>query len=326
MKIEDILNLTEGTLSNNPKVQAIESATVFQSKVEHGDLFFSSNQEEIEQAIENGAYAIVYDDDSIQRKDAEIAWIKVSDIQLAAFKLIRYVIIKKEAQFFLVSEHELTFLKMILTHKTNIDFIPNDWRKAFEQILNTAGTLYVGTDKELMKLIKPDVQKLERDVDGYVVSDTLFKTTFKVGGFVYQEKDFIPFHLEYLLRVIHFCDANALPYDLERLRYTKHFTPVFIDGQLNTARSNQSDKVAIFTDNITDIVEAREYIKRSNNWVKGIVLTPPKTKVPGIDRPHWFENEEEVREILKNTLFNYAFIYNADKSILNTIKKTYSLF
>ena len=326
MKIEDILNLTEGVLTNTPQVQAIESATVYQSKVEHGDLFFSSNQEEIDQAIDNGAYAIIYDDDSIIKKDDEIAWIKVSDIQLAAFKLIRYVILKKEAQFFLTSEHELTFLKMILTHKTNISFIPNDWRKAFEQILNTDGTLYVGTDKELMKLIKPDVKKLERDVDGYVVFDTLFKTTFKVNGFVYQEKDLIPFHLEYLLRVIHFCDANSLPYDIERLRYTKHFTPVFIDGELNTARSNQSDKVAIFTDNIPDIVEAREYIKRSNNWVKGIVLTPPKTKVPGIDRPHWFENEEEVREILKNTLFNYAFILNADKSILNTIKEEYSLF
>ena len=326
MKIEDILNLTEGTLTNTPKVQAIESATVFHSKVEHGDLFFSSNQEEIDKAITNGAYAIVYDNDEIIKNDEEIAWIKVTNLQLAAFKLIRYVIIKKEAQFFLLSEHELTFLKMIVTHKTTIDFIANDWRKAFEQILNSDGTLYVGTDKELMKLIKPDVQKLEREVDGYPVFDTLFKTTFKVGGFVYQEKELIPFHLEYLLRVIHFCEANALPYDVERLRYTKHFTPVFIDGQLNTARAGQSDKVAIFTDNIPDIVEAREYIKRSNNWVKGIVLTPPKTKVPGIDRPHWFESEEEVREILKNTLFNYAFIYNADRSILHTIKEEYSLF
>ena len=326
MKIEDILNLTEGILSNTPQVQAIESATVFHSKVEHGDLFFSSDQEEIEKAITNGAYAIVYDNDEIVKNDDEIAWIKVTNLQLAAFKLIRYVIIKKEAQFFLLSEHELTFLKMIVTHKTTIDFIANDWRKAFEQILNSDGTLYVGTDKELMKLIKPDVQKLEREVDGYPVFDTLFKTTFKVGGFVYQEKELIPFHLEYLLRVIHFCEANALPYDVERLRYTKHFTPVFIDGQLNTARAGQSDKVAIFTDNIPDIVEAREYIKRSNNWVKGIVLTPPKTKVPGIDRPHWFESEEEVREILKSTLFNYAFIYNADRSILHTIKEEYSLF
>jgi len=326
MKIEDILNLTEGTLSNKPKVQAIEAATVYYSKVEHGDLFFSSNQEEIDQAIANGAYAIVYDEDSIVRKDEEIAWIKVSDIQLAAFKLIRYVIIKKEAKFFLLSEHELSFLKMILLHKGNISFIAHDWRKAFEQILNSDAGLFVGADKELMQLIQPDIKKLDREVEGYPISDTLFKSTFKVDGYVYQEKDLIPFHLEYLLRVVHFCKTQDLPFSVDRIKYTKHFIPVFIDGNLQSTKASKSDKVAIFTDNISDITKAREYVMRSNMWVKSIVLTPPKTKVPGIDRPHWFESEEEVRELLKNTLFNYAFIYNADKSILNTIKEEYSLF
>ena len=326
MKIEDILNLTEGILSNTPKVQAIEAATVYHSKVDHGDLFFSSNQEEIDKAIENGAYAIVYDDENIVRNDNEIAWIKVSDIQLAAFKLIRYVIIKKEAQFFLLSEHELTFLKMILLHKNNISFISNDWRKAFEQILNSDGSLFVGTDKELMKLIKPDIAKLEREVEGYPVSDTLFRTTFKVGGFVYQEKELIPFHLEYLLRAIDFCDKEGLPYSVDRIKYTKHFMPVFIDLKLKSTRPSNSDRVAIFTDSLSNITKAREYVMRSNMWVKSIVLTPPKTKVPGIDHPHWFNNEEEVRELLKSIHFNYAFIYNADKSILNTIKEEYSLF
>ncbi len=326
MKIEDILNLTEGTLSNVPKVQAIEAATVYHSKVDHGDLFFSSNQEEIDKAIENGAYAIVYDNENIVKKDEEIAWIKVSNIQLAAFKLIRYVVIKKEASFFLLSKHELTFLKMILTHKTNISFIADDWRKAFEQILNSADSLFVGTNKELMELVKPDVKKLEREVDGYPISDTLFRTTFKVGNFVYQEKELIPFHLEYLLRVVDFCDKQELPYSIDKIKYTKHFMPVFIDMKLKSTRPSNSDRVAIFTDNLTDIAKAREYVMQSNMWVKSIVLTPPKTKVPNIDHPHWFKSEEEVREILKNIHFNYAFIYNADKNILNTIKEEYTLF
>jgi len=326
MKIEDILNLTEGILTNTPKVHAIESATVYPSKVDHGDLFFSSNQEEIDKAVENGAYAIVYDDENIVKKDEEIAWIKVSNIQLAAFKLIRYVIIKKEAQFFLLTKHEMSFLKMILLHKNNISFIADDWRKAFEQILNSNDALFVGSDEELMKLIKPDVPKLNKEVEGYLISDTLFKSTFKVGGFVYQEKELIPFHLEYLLRVIDFCDIQTLPYSVDRLKYTKHFTPVFIDSKLRSTKASMSDKVAIFTDSISDITNAREYVMRSNMWVKSIVLTPPKTKVPGIDRPHWFESEDEVREILKSIHFNYAFIYDADKSILNTIKEEYSLF
>jgi len=326
MKIEDILNLTDGVLTNTPKVQAIEAASVYPSKIDHGDLFFSSNQEEIDKAIENGAYAIVYDDENIVKKDDEIAWIKVSDIRLAAFKLIRYVVIKKEATFYLLSDHELTFLKMILTHKTNVSFIANDWRKAFEQILNSDDALFVGTDKELMQLIKPDAKRLEREVDGYPISDTLFRTTFKVGHYVYQEKELIPFHLEYLLRVVHFCDEQELPYSIDRIKYTKHFLPVFIDMKLKSTRPSNSDRVAIFTDNLSDIGKAREYVMQSNMWVKSIVLTPPKTKVPNIDHPHWFNNEEEVREILKSIHFNYAFIYNADKSILHTIKEEYSLF
>ncbi len=326
MKIEDIINLTEGTLSNEPKVQAIHAATVYPSKVEEGDLFFSSDQEEIDKAIENGAYAIVYDDESIICKDDEVAWIKVSDLQLAAMKLLRYVILKKEAEFYLLTPHEMSFLKMILLHKGNIAFIPDDWRKAFEMILNSEHHLFVGDNKDLMQAIKPDVKRLESDVEGYPIFDTLFKTTFKVGGFVYQEKDLIPFHLDYLLRAVDFCEKEDLPYSLDRLKYTKHFRPVFIDTQLNPVMTGKSDKVAIFTDNVNDIVKAREYIKRGNDWVKGIVLTPPKTKVEGIDRPHWFESEEEVREILKNTLFNYAFIYSADKSILKKMKEEYSLF
>ena len=215
---------------------------------------------------------------------------------------------------------------MILVHKGNIKFISHDWRKAFEQILNSECSLFVGTDKELLELIKPDIQKLKKEVDGYVVSDTLFRTTFKVGGYVYQEKELIPFHLEYLLRVIDFCDTQELVYSLERLKYTKHFTPVFIDGNLKSTKSSKSDKVAIFTDNLSDITKAREYVMRSNMWVKSVVMTPPKTKVPGIDHPHWFDSKEELQELLKNIHFNYAFIYNADKSMLHTIQEEYSLF
>ena len=326
MKIEDILNLTEGVLTNTPQVQAIEAATVFQSKVDHGDLFFSSNQEEIDQAIENGAYAIIYDNDDIIKKDDEIAWIKVSDIQLAAFKLIRYVIIKKESQFYLLSKHEHTFLKMILKHKGTVTFIANDWRKAFEQILNTDASLFLGTNKELMLMIKPDISTLNKEVEGQLISDTLFKSTFKVNGFLYQEKELIPFHLEYLLRAVDFCNTHQLPMTMDRVKYTKHFLPVFIDTQLRSTQASKSDRVAIFTDNTTDITKAREYVMRSNMWVKSVVFTPPKTKVPGIDHPHWFKSEEELRELLKNVHYNYAFIYNTERTILNTIKEEYSLF
>ena len=326
MTIDALVNLTDGVLQNKPTIQAVEGATVFPSKVEHGDLFFSSEQEDIDTALANGAYAIVYSGEDLPIKDQEIAWIKVDSIEDAAFKLLRYVILEKEAEFFLLSELENSFLKMILLQRSNITFISREWRKAFEQILNSPQKLFVGTDEALMKHIKPDVKRLKSEVEGYPVTDTLFKTTFKVGGYVYQDKELAPFHLDALLRVVAFCEAQELPYSIDRIKYTKHFIPVFIDGDLNTTRASKSDKVVIFSDNLKDIDRAREYLKYNGSWVKSIVLTPPKTKVENITRPHWFENEEEVRDTLKNVHFNYAFIYTLDKSILKQIKEEYSLF
>ena len=326
MTIDALISLTDGTLQNQPSIQAIEGATVFPSKVEHGDLFFSSDPDDIRTALENGAYAIVYDGDAVTVTEQGTAWIKVHSIKDAAFKLLRYVILEKEADFFLLSRHESSFLKMILLQKNSVAFIADEWQKSFEQILNSPQKLFVGTDEVLMRHIKPDIKRLERDVEGYPVMDTLFKTTFKVGGYVYQDKELAPFHLDALLRVVSFCEQHDLSYSVDRVKYTKHFIPVFIDAELNTARASKSDKVVIFADNLKDIDQAREYLKYNGSWVKSIVLTPPKTKVENVTRPFWFETEEEVRDTLKNVHFNYAFIYTLDKSILKQIKEEYSLF
>jgi len=318
MTIVDLLNLTAGTLITEPNITAINSVTVYPSKVEEGDLFISNDKEDIATALENGANAIIYSDADIKTSDDEVAWIQVKDIQNASFKLIRYVLISREASFYLFSEHELSFMKMIVTQKSNVDILPNDWRKMFEKILNSDAKMFIGTDELLMKFIKPDVSILNKEASCEIITDTLFKT--------YQEKDIVPFHVDILQRVVEFCDLHHLPYDLDRVKYTKHFVPVFIDGFLNATNPSKSDRVAIFTDNLQDVNKAREYVRYNGAWVKTIVLTPPKTKVDGVDRPNWYLDIDEARDILKNAYYNYAFVYALDKAILPKIKEEYSLF
>ena len=326
MKIEDLLNLTAGEIITEPIITAINSVTVYPSKVEQGDLFISDDADEIATAIENGANAIIFSDKSVKITDKEVAWIQVKDIQNAAFKLIRYVLISREASFYLFTEHELSFMKMIVTQKSNIEILQNDWRKVFEKILNSDAKMFIGTDNVLMKTIKPDVSILNKEASCEIITDTLFKTTFKINNYIYQEKDIVPFHVDILQRVVEFCDLHHLPYDLDRVKYTKHFTPVFIDGFLNIMVPSKSDKVAIFVDNLQDVNKAREYVRYNGAWVKTIVLTPPKTKVDGVDRPNWYLDIDEAREILKNAYFNYAFVYALDRTMLPKIKEEYSLF
>jgi len=326
MKIEDLLNLTAGTLISNPTVTGIHSVSVYPSKIEQGDLFISNDPEDIATALARGAYAIIFSDENIPITDNEVAWIQVDDIQKSAFKLIRYVLISREANFYLFTQHELSFLKMIVTQKSNIEILPNDWRKVFEKILNSDAKMFIGTNDELMKMIKPDVSILNKEASCEIITDTLFRTTFKINGYIYQEKEITPFHVDFLQRVVEFCDKHHLPYDLDRVKYTKHFVPVFIDGSLHVMNPSKSDKVAIFTDNLQDVYKAREYVRYNGAWVKTIVLTPPKTKVDGVDRPNWYASIDEAREILKNAYFNYAFVYALDRSMLPKIKEEYSLF
>jgi ferrochelatase len=177
-----------------------------------------------------------------------------------------------------------------------------------------------------MKLIKPDVATLNKEASCEIITDTLFKVTFKINNYIYQEKDITPFHVDILQRVVDYCDLHHFPYDLDRVRYTKHFVPVFIDGFLNTTNPSKSDRVAIFTDNLQDVNKAREYVRYNGAWVKTIVLTPPKTKVDGVDRPNWYLDVDEARDILKNAYYNYAFVYALDRAILPKIKEDYSLF
>jgi ferrochelatase len=326
MKIEDLLNLTSGNLITKPTVTGVNSVSVYPSKIEEGDLFISNSEEEIASALKKGAYAIIFSDASVKISDDEVAWIQVEDIQKAAFKLIRYVLISREASFYLLNDHELSFLKMVVTQKSNMEILPSDWRKMFEKILNSPLKMFIGTNEELMRMIKPDLSILNKDASCEIISDTLFRTTFKINGYIYQEKEITPFHVDYLQRIVEFCDLHHFPYDLDRVRYTKHFVPVFIDGFLNVMKPSKSDKVAIFTDNLKDIYKAREYVRYNGTWVKTIVLTPPKTKVDGVDRPNWYESVDEARDILKSAYFNYAFVYALDRSMLPKIREEYTLF
>jgi len=326
MKISDILHITGGTLDNEPQIQAIESATVFPSKVERGDLFFAAKTEEIPSAVERGAYAVVYQGERPEGLDEEIAWIRVESVREAAFRLLRYVLLHKEADFVLLRPHEESLLRQVLTHKGNIAFLPSDWMRAFERILNGEEHLFVGSDRNMLETIRPEIERLEEEAEGTMISDTLFRSTFKVHGYIYQQKEMAPFHLDHLLRVVAFCDRRDLPYSLDRVRYTRHFQPLFVDGRLESVPRGSTDRVLIFVDNLEDIVQAREYVHYQSSWAKSIVLTPPKTRVEKVERPYWFESPEEAREILKNTHFNYAFIYSLDRKMLQSMREEATLF
>jgi len=327
MQIERLVELTQGTINETSKVESIYSATVHLAKVGEGSLYISSSQVDIDEAIAKGATAIVYDDETIMISDENLAWIKVEDIMIAAFAITQEVVEEGEAIFYYFSEHELAFLKMIQKRKSDIEFLPSDWRKMFESVLNSKKKIFISTDLELMRKLRPKALRLVKEVDGYVISDTLFRSTFKVEKYVYQYKEMVPFHLEHLLKVVAFCQSHGFEYSIEHITYIKKFTPIFIEGEPGINEETKNDRTVIVCDNLEDIVEARFYIVAPSAWVvKSIVLTPPKTKVGGVKRPTYYTSYEEILDTLKGANFNYAFIYSDDNGVKEAIRKEYHLY
>ncbi len=327
MQIERLVEIVEGSINEDTKVKELYSATVRLSKVGEGSLFISNKQEEIEEAIKAGATALLYADDAIMITDNTLAWIKVANLELASFRLTQEVVSDDDALFYYFNAHELAFLKMIQKRKSDIEFLPDDWRKVFEVVLNSKKKFFISTDLELMRKLRPKARRLLKEVDGYIISDTLFRSTFKVQKYVYQYKELIPFHLEHILKVVAFCQEHGFEYAIEDIRYTNKFVPLFIEGEPGINEQSKNDRTVIVCDNLEDIIEARLYVLAPSAWVvKSIVLTPPKTKVDGVKRPSYYHSEEEVLDILKGSNFNYAFIYTKDNSIKEAIRREYELY
>ncbi|WP_233704324.1 hypothetical protein [Helicobacter cynogastricus] len=84
----EVVEITRGVLQSTPYIRAFAHATTNPKRAK-GALFLALQSQDIQAAIENGAYGVLYDQ-SVEISDAEIAWIYVSNLDQALFRLLRY--------------------------------------------------------------------------------------------------------------------------------------------------------------------------------------------------------------------------------------------
>jgi ferrochelatase len=328
MYIENLLHLIDGKIINEPKVKKVESATIYPSKVEMGDLFFACNKEDISKAVENGAYAVVFEGAKPKIEDKEIAYIEVSSIKEATIKFLRFILTQKKSQIYYFEDIESSFLKLISSRKSSIYTILSDnWQKSFESILNSNYDIFITTNIDDAQTLSPNFKSLEELATGYIISDSLLKTTFKIEKYIYQNVEIAPFFIDNLRKVVKFCQDNDIEYDLNRIKYTKEFKPIYVDKDLNALPKGSSEKVLIFVNSTKIVDKSIEYLRKEGKWIKSLVFTPPKTKLETVDRPIWFKSPNEVKETLKKEHFHYAFCYKLEiKDIINNTKEYPALF
>ncbi len=321
MTIENLLEITQASLTNSiENTPEIYSVSVQLNKIDEGDLFISNSPEDIKLAIEKRVGAIIYDGElDIQSK--EIPIMRVESIKDAALKLLKHINQDRDISFSYLSPHEVTFFKMIVKDKRSVEFIPNDWKKAFEKVLNSSKKIFIGENKELIQLIAPKVIVLKKEESGYVIEDTLFRTTFRMGKYVYQGVPIPPFHVDHILKVVEFCKKFDFPFSIDRIQRSKHFMPIFTKEEPTVHNMGRDDKIVMICDNTEDITDAKFYVKTQGRIIaKTLALTPPKTKVDGVEKPIYYRNINDIIEVIEQSNFNYLFIYTKDNEIIEGVK------
>lgn len=329
MRLENLLALTGATLVNEPCVNSFENIIFDASRLKRGDLYIAFDNLEIELAVANGAYGIIYDE-QIDIIDEEIAWIKVKDVREALDKLLRFRLIESDIVAYECDEIVLKLAKQIPTD-SNFLVLNTDIKKIFKQLweIENRSTVLFCPDihnKNIFTNIKTINSASKEHID--IIEQTLFETSFIYNNKYYERQLISPFFMPYLEELLHLYSSLHINYRLRKFSSIDNFEAIFTNKNLEIKDFGASDKVLIFEKNSSLIHKEIEFLQRNASWANIIYIIPSKIDINNNTNIFKYENNEEILDILKKNKFHFALVAGVDKSILNntSVKQTQLLF
>ena len=324
MRLENILALTNGEIVNKPFVKKFSNISYDAKAIKRGDLFVAFENEDIEEAILNGAYGIVFCKPT-QITDAEIAWIKVKDIEDALKKLIRFYLLSKDTVVYQTDEITLKLAKQTIT-ETNfviVDGDIKDFAKLLLSIEENSIILFCPTlvDKNIFATIQTisetdDIKKID------IVEQTLFETSFIYDDIFYERQLLSPFFIPYLEKLLHFYKTLDIGYRLKKFTQIDNFEAVFINKKFEIKDFGTTDIVLIFEKDLSLYEKEVLFLKDEAPWAKKLYLAQKDTNLSkNILDIIQYQDKNEVLDILKECKFHFALIIGVDKSILDKQNK-----
>lgn len=321
MNLQNLTALVEGNLTNSPSITAFDDVSFEASKVRRGNLFVALKHEDIELAILNGAYGILFEKPT-QITDQEIAWIKVASIDRALLRLLRFHIIEKSPQVFSCDQISLKLAAQILTPNTLVvldkplrEHIQELWRLEENQFILFSPKLIDASlfvDAKVISAVQSSTMN--------IVEQTLFETSFIYDDTYYERQLLSPFFIPYLEGVLQFFKQNSLVYQLRNFTPIEHFQAVFTNIHFQVKEFGKSDKVLIFEPDF-DLIKAQiKFLKQQANWAKLIYLIPAsrRDELQESEDVFVYESPWDIMQLLKEKQYHFALIAEQTAEILNS--------
>ncbi|PHR56149.1 MAG: hypothetical protein COA44_08630 [Arcobacter sp.] len=320
MNLANLIALVEGKLSNSPSITAFEEVHIEASKIRRGDLFVALKHEDIEEAILNGAYGILFDKPT-QITDQEIAWIKVSCVDNALLRLLRFHILEKSPQVYFCDEISIKLASQIITSR-DILILSKPLKEHIHELYQIQEKQFIIFSKQnIDEQLFVDAKPLNKVVDSTIniIEQTLFETSFIYDDTYYERQLLSPFFLPYLESILQFFKHHSIGYQLRNFSPINHFQAVFTNIHFQVKDFGKSDNVLIFESDFELVKEQINFLKKQANWAKILYLIPASKTDQFQDNENIFgyKSTWDIMHTLKTQNYHFALIAEQSADILN---------
>jgi ferrochelatase len=329
VRLENVLALTHGSLMSQPSISIFDDIVIEASRVKRGSLFIAINAEDIDIALSNGAYGIVFDRE-IDVSDNENAWIKVDDIYDALKRITRFLLIDKELDAFTCKDIVLQVAKELIT-PNNFIILEGTLSENFSKLLSApVKSTLLFKDTQIQSNVFTNISHLSDNVENKIeiIEQTLFETAFIYKGVFYERQLISAFFIPYLEQILNLLSTKNIDFKIKAFTNMPHFKAQFINKSLHVRDFGSTNRVVIFEDNLDLVQKQIAFISKHAPWAKLISLIPIGYALE--DKSAVFYNsQEEAVKILKESDFNFVLAVKLDVSIFDTIDnypKQQSLF
>ncbi len=311
MNISSIIDIIDGELQNSPSISFIYNIKTDPKKVIEGDLFLVKNKDEIEIAIQNGAFAIVYDFE-IEVLDKEIAWIRVSSVYEALVKFFRYKFSTLNLEVYYCDKVTYDLINIYKSSKKEIHLISSNLYKSTKTIENISeDEIFFCADEELIKKIYPKYKvfsKKEYKIEN-LIEHSLFETSFSYDEKYFNKLKIPSLYINQFLAVFNFLNMDI---DLHKLIKLTHFKPIFVDKYLNIIDFGKSNKFIVCQKNLELLVNEIKYLEKKYKYGKTIFISP--IYIEGLNETQIvLEDLDNLKQVIKKENFNAIYIMGYDK-------------
>lgn len=326
--INEIVQVSCGTLLNRPSISFFEQICDDVNAVKKGDLFVLTQenaQEVITLAIQKGAFGILFSG-NIAMGDEEVAWISVQDLQSSLMRLLRHYLLIHNKILLALEKDAYEIATQVITPNKNLSIFSGSLTGLIAHLLGreNAYTLYYDTTQKAQFLEKQqEIQILSKERLGDEKLPFIVESYSLFGiKIFYQDADyFLPLpklFIQTLARVIEFCLEHSLKVNLENFIGISSFKPVFLDERGFISKPGATNKVFLATENIELYERYLAYFTMHAKWAYLNLFVPKQYQE--IYAPYAkvvpFSTNDEIFESLVYQKYNFALVLGINTQVL----------